>query len=122
FYINVDNNMKIAFLHMLFSLCQCIFNAPVWTETIACFTKFCFTNRLHHLQDTLLYQPVHNGGNTKSSGLTIPFRNLLPSDRLRLIPLEFLLYQPNQFRFAHFGQVCDGFPICSRRSASSVLF
>ena len=122
FYINVNYNVKVAFLHMLFCLRQHIFNAPVRTETIACFTKLCFANRLHHLQDTLLYQPVHDGRNTQRSGFAISLGNLFPPDRLGLIPVEFLLYQTNQFRLAHSCQVCNGFPIRTGRSASSVLF
>ena len=120
--INVNYNMKVAFLHMFFRLRQRIFNAPVGTEAIACFTKFCFTNWLHHLQDTLLYQSVHDGGNPKWSGFAITLGNLFSSDRLGLIPVEFLLYKTNQFRLTHFCKVCDGFPIRTGRSASSILF
>ena len=63
FDVDIYDNMKIACLHMLFSLSQCIFNSAVRTETIACVAKFCFTNRFHHLQNTLLYQSVHDGRN-----------------------------------------------------------
>ena len=122
FDVNIYDNMKVACLHMLFSLSQCIFHTSVRSEAIACIAEFCFTNRLHHLQDTLLYQPVHNGWNTQRSGFTVSFGNLFPSDRLGLIPPNFLLYHANQFRFTHFCQVCDVFSIRAGSFASCVLF
>ena len=122
FNINIYNNVQIAFLHMLFGLSQSIFNAAIWTEAIARLTEFCFADWLHHLQDTLLNQPVHNRGNTEGTHFPISFGNFLAPDSLRLIPVKFSLYDLNQFRFTHFRQFRNRFAICPRRFAASVLF
>ena len=122
FDVNIYDNMKVACLHMLFSLSQCIFHTSVRSEAIACIAEFRFTNRLHYLQNTLLYQPVHDSWNTQRSGFTVSFGNLFPSDRLGLIPLKFLLNHMNQFRFTHFCQIRNSFTIRTGRSASCVLF
>ena len=60
FDIDVYHEMKILPLNGFVRLGDCMFRTPVWAKTVASLEEFCFTNGFKDLQNTLLYQPVHN--------------------------------------------------------------
>ena len=54
----------------------------------------------------MLYQPVHNGGNTKRTGFAVAFWYLYPADGLRLIIIQPILHisdKPFGFPFFKMG-------------------
>lgn len=57
--------MQLRYIHKECHSGQCVVRAPVWAKSIAVLMKPCFTNWFKNLLDTLLYQSVFNGRNTK---------------------------------------------------------
>ena len=46
-------------------------SGTVRAEPVGVLTEFCFTYRLHDLQNTLLYDPIYDSWNSQRSGLSI---------------------------------------------------
>ncbi len=62
-----------------------VFHTPLGTETIAVIAEFRFTDWLHYLLDTLLYEPVPNTGDSQGSGCSVGFWNVFASYRFRAV-------------------------------------
>ena len=121
-YIDINNNVKMISLHMFFCLSKGIFHASIGAKAVACITKLCFTNWLHDLQNTLLYQPIQYGRDSQWAGFSVNLGNFHTLHCLWLIPNKFLLYGLDQYRLRQVCQIQNGFSISPRRFTASVLF
>ena len=86
------------------------------------FIKFCFTDWLHDLQYTLLYNPVYDTRYTQRSKFPIWFGNLYPPYCFWHIPCKLFLNKRDEIFFWH---ICQGFyrsPICAGGMAPIIAF
>ncbi len=72
----------------MFASCRnCVFTTSVWSKTIAVLTELRFADWLQHLQDTLLYQPVPDTGDSQRSGCSVRFWNVFASYWFRAVSM-----------------------------------
>ena len=84
--------------------------------------KFCFTDWLHDLQDTLLHNPIKHSRNPQRTEFPVGFRNIYPSYSFGLIVEYFI---PNPFYngfFRHLLQIFKGYTVNASRVAPLVCF
>lgn len=77
--IELHNIGKSGSLHKPVNCRYCIFYRPVRTETIAVIAEPGFTDWLHDLLDTLLYQPVPDARDSQRSGASVGLWDFFPS-------------------------------------------
>lgn len=73
--VNIDHKVQMLPLYEFVRLRDCVFRTSIGAKAIAALKEFSFADRFKDLQNTLLYQPIHNRWNTKGSGLTVAFWN-----------------------------------------------
>ena len=83
FYINVCHVMQAAALYKFAGLCDSVFCTSAWAKAIIPLMELCFTNWLHHLEDALLYQSVHDSRDAQRPGLAIGLWDFHTPYRLR---------------------------------------
>ena len=71
FNIEVNHMVQMLYLYQPHALRNSSLSGTVRAEPVGVLTEFCFTYRLHDLQNTLLYDPIHDSWNSQRSGLSI---------------------------------------------------
>lgn len=110
----------MLYLHEPAALCDSVLRGAVWPEAIGTFIESGLADRLQHLQNALLHNAVHNGGDAQRSELTVRFWDFHPPDRAGMIPTELFLDKPDECPLAHFGQVLDR-PLIHAGSTASLI-
>ena len=99
-----------------------MFCGAIWSKAVGMVIKFCFTDWLQDLQDTLLHDAVYNGWDSKGAGFPVWFWDFHPADRAGVIALKLLLNQRHIFFLVQFGKVLYGALIYSCGTAPCVSF
>lgn len=71
FNIEVNHMVQMLYLYQPHALRNSSLSGTVRAEPVGVLTEFCFTYRLHDLQNTLLYDPIYDSWNSQRSGLSI---------------------------------------------------
>ena len=97
FNIEVNHMVQMLYLYQPHALCNSSLSGTVRAEPVGVLTEFCFTYRLHDLQNTLLYDPIHDSWNSQRSGLSIGLWYLHTLYWAWVIAAELLSYETDIF-------------------------
>ena len=90
--VDIYHKIQVALLNHFIALCYCMFSRPIWSKAIASLVKFCFTDGLQYLQNTLLDSSIPHSWYAKWASSTVRFWNFNSFYSFRFIPLEFFLH------------------------------
>lgn len=90
FDIEFDYIVQVRPLHKLIDTCNGVFYRPVWTEPVAVFAEFRFTDGLQDLFDTLLYKSVPYTWDSERPCFAIRLRDVFPSNRFGAVAPTFV--------------------------------
>ena len=96
--------------------------ASVWTETIAVFVEFCFTDWLQHLLDTLLNDTVFHSGDAQRAHTSIWFGDFHPADCMRVKILQPFSHIGDQLLRLFLSHFNDGGRVYAFGLTALVLF
>ena len=83
--------------------------------------EFWLTHRLHHLQDTLLHNSIHNGRYAQWTHFAILLWDFYTLYRFWVIVSELVSNDSDKSSSIHIGNIRYGLAICSRGIAARVL-